>query len=640
MRKSLIACAAVIVAGCAQGKSLTDPTSLDTTLGVGNSETVVMTLAPASVAGNIGDTVRVATTLKDSKGNSVYASSMTWTSADTSVATVSASGVVHLKKGGSTVVTVSGGGASATDSVTVQKSKTSPTPTPTTTTPAPPTVSAVHVTPATSTILKGQTAQFSATVVDSTGAAISGQTVTWSSSNQTIATVSATGLATAMAAGSAVITATSGSKSATVSVTVTQPAPPPAPVASATGEQAVWSDAFVNSIGTNVHLDYTSQPYVTAFSTIVLPRLQEIGIRHLRTSLVATSNDGWMRAYYSRVNALHNQLGITYDVLTWPAGAAQWGVPHDYTNVPLDRAFQFFDPSGIETVEGLNELDYASKDSNWAVDMKTWQQALDDSARTNANLAGHPVIGPSIVHQSSPLVIGSLTSWEDLGNTHSYQGGKHPGPELAYQENFLFPSNGTKPYAATETGYHTAVHATSGQPGVSELAMGKYLPRLFFEYFNSGIIRTYTYELMDEGTDLTNPEASFGMLHYDGSPKPAFTALKNLIGLLNDRGTSYSPGKLNYSLTGASSAVHHTLLQKQNGKFYLMLWQEVSSFNLTTKTDITVAAQTVTLTLPASAHEVRTFLPLQGATATSDVSSVSSVQLSVSDQVLVVEITP
>jgi len=236
-------------------------------------------------------------------------------------------------------------------------------------------------------------------------------------------------------------------------------------------------------------------------------------------------------------------------------------------------------------------------------------------------------------------LIGSLTSWEDVANTHSYPGGKHPGAELAYQENFLFPSNGTKPYAATETGYHTAVHATSGQPGVSEQAMGKYLPRLFLEYFNFGIVRTYSYEFMDEGTDPMNPEASFGMLHYNGTPKPAFTALKNLIGLLNDRGTSYSPGKLSYTLTGASSAVHHTLLQKQNGKFYLVLWQEVASFDLNAKTDLSVAAQNVTLTLPASAREVRTFVPLQGATATSDVSSVSSVQLSVSDQVLVVEIT-
>ena len=68
----------------------------------------------------------------------------------------------------------------------------------------------------------GETAQLSATVKDQNGATMSGASVTWSSSSASIVTVSSTGLVTAVADGTATITATSGSASGTASVTVTQ----------------------------------------------------------------------------------------------------------------------------------------------------------------------------------------------------------------------------------------------------------------------------------------------------------------------------------------------------------------------------------------------------------------------------------
>lgn len=81
-------------------------------------------------------------------------------------------------------------------------------------------VASVSVTPATASIASGATRQLSASALPS-GAA---QNVTWSSSAPSIATVSASGLVTGVAAGSAVITATSVSdptKTATSNITVT-----------------------------------------------------------------------------------------------------------------------------------------------------------------------------------------------------------------------------------------------------------------------------------------------------------------------------------------------------------------------------------------------------------------------------------
>jgi len=69
------------------------------------------------------------------------------------------------------------------------------------------------------------TTQLTATVTDANGETISGATVTWETSDATVATVSSTGLVTAVADGTATITATSGSASATAEITVNQVGP-------------------------------------------------------------------------------------------------------------------------------------------------------------------------------------------------------------------------------------------------------------------------------------------------------------------------------------------------------------------------------------------------------------------------------
>jgi uncharacterized protein YjdB len=89
-------------------------------------------------------------------------------------------------------------------------------------TPAPsPVVTTVSVTPTTGSATVGQWAQFSAVVKDQNGNVMTGQTVSWTSSNTAVAAVNSTGLVAAVAAGSATITATSGGKSGTAAFTAT-----------------------------------------------------------------------------------------------------------------------------------------------------------------------------------------------------------------------------------------------------------------------------------------------------------------------------------------------------------------------------------------------------------------------------------
>ncbi|MEP6495314.1 MAG: Ig-like domain-containing protein, partial [bacterium] len=138
---------------------------------------------------------------------------VTWGSSNTAIATVSGTGLVTGVAAGSATITATSEGQNGTSTVTVTV----------------PPVASVTVAPPTANIVVGGTAQLTATTKDAGGTVLTGRVVTWGSSNTLIATVSATGVVTGVAAGSATITATSEGQNGTSAVTVTQ-----VPVASVT----------------------------------------------------------------------------------------------------------------------------------------------------------------------------------------------------------------------------------------------------------------------------------------------------------------------------------------------------------------------------------------------------------------------
>jgi uncharacterized protein YjdB len=82
-------------------------------------------------------------------------------------------------------------------------------------------VGAVTVSPTAISGSVGQTGQFSAAVTDPSGNPVTGQKVAWSSSSNSIVSIDSTGMAKAMGAGSATISASCLGKSGTAAVTVT-----------------------------------------------------------------------------------------------------------------------------------------------------------------------------------------------------------------------------------------------------------------------------------------------------------------------------------------------------------------------------------------------------------------------------------
>ena len=129
---------------------------------------------------------------------------VTWSTSNAAVATVDADGKVTALTEGTAVITAKAGGKEATCAVTVSN-KVVP-------------VTDITLSTSTLSLMKGESATLTATV---TPADATDKTVSWTSSDEAVATVDANGKVTAVGGGSAVITAHAGSKSATCSVQVT-----------------------------------------------------------------------------------------------------------------------------------------------------------------------------------------------------------------------------------------------------------------------------------------------------------------------------------------------------------------------------------------------------------------------------------
>lgn len=403
----------------------------------------------------------------------------------------------------------------------------------------------------------------------------------------------------------------------------------------AVNEPAKSAAAFVDSIGFNTHLHY----YDTAYGnfSLIKQRLQEAGIQHIRDG---GSDPTWVQ----HINQLGNE-GIKTTVVIDP----NIGVGPDASYDIKPPGYQVLNfvkniiPDGVEAVEILNEFDIWHQSGysrngqpvtsdNWVAYLRdftrdTYNQINSDPATQNI-----PVIGPSFVYPDSSQRVGDLSQWVDYGNMHPYNYPSYPGNGNLDQEmsNRSLPFK-TLPMIATEAGYHTA--NITNDRSVSEAVQGKYIPRVFLNNFNQGIYRTFSYELIDQTPNPNDGEANFGILRYDGSPKPAFTAMQNLIQLLDDTETNFTPGSLNYRLSGNTNYLQQTLLQKQNGDFYLVLWLEVPS------TDQTNSHQ-VTLTLNTAIEQATTYLPNDSANAVAQFTSPTQLTLTVPDSPLVVKLTP
>ena len=431
------------------------------------------------------------------------------------------------------------------------------------------------------------------------------------------------------------------------------------PAITATAQtQASSCQKFIDSIGVNTHfandLDSSDIWYSGNFSQLTAV-LKGLGVKHIRDGMIPAYANNPSSGQSTELHALAT-YGIYTDLIFDPGQG---------TVASQEAALKVLNTGTavVEAVEGPNEADQNSSFSyngeGFPAGDAAFQSDLYTAVKGDPATSGLTVIGPSEGGTYSaayptppsqggqPFSNGELYPTCDWGNCHPYtfggnfasqvfsyetinsyfRQGQFPGCNIGvfpytfteYQPPFaLYNAQGvqttSRPMAATEKGYFNG----SATESVSATTYAKYIPRIFAEDFAKGFVRTYSYELMDEGTDLTNNQDNFGLVAHNFAPKPAYYALQNMISLLSDSGGTFTPSSLTYSVTvtppagytqssevpdyyfnPATQAVDNVLLQKSNGTFELLIWNDISSSAFADTSGNTLAGTARDLSPPA-----------------------------------------
>lgn len=171
--------------------------------------TVVLTVP--SLSAIAGTSQQLSVVVKAANGAVLTDRHISWTTLNPNVSTVSSTGVLVAAFPGTTTVFATVEGKSASSDITVL--------------PVP--VASVTVAPQTVSLLVNAGQQLTAILRDATGSFVDGRVVTWTSGDVAVAAVSSNGLVTAVAMGTATITATSEGKTGTATVSVAARGTPP-----------------------------------------------------------------------------------------------------------------------------------------------------------------------------------------------------------------------------------------------------------------------------------------------------------------------------------------------------------------------------------------------------------------------------
>jgi len=180
-----------------------------TSITVGAAAIASITVTPAATSVPLGSSRQFAATAKFTDGSTQdVTQTATWASSVPAVATINSTGMAATFSTGSTMISALSGSVTGSTTLTVDAA-------------AP---MSLTIAPFNPTAYVGSAQQFIATLTYSDGTSQDAtNSVTWSSSNPTVATVSISGLATTLAGGSTTIQATANSLSASTTLSVSVP---------------------------------------------------------------------------------------------------------------------------------------------------------------------------------------------------------------------------------------------------------------------------------------------------------------------------------------------------------------------------------------------------------------------------------
>jgi hypothetical protein len=176
-------------------------------------------------------------------------------------------------------------------------------------------------------------------------------------------------------------------------------------------------------------------------------------------------------------------------------------------------------------------------------------------------------------------------------------------------------------------------------PGANEYVQARLLLNDLFDHASLSYNQeVYIFTLRWGSADFSDP--GWGVMHDDGTPKISGTALHNLMTILNDPGVnraSFTPGALNYSLSGMPLANGNFVIQKSTGVFDIILWNETPIWDNATATQVSIPTSSVTVALPPGSSG-SVYDPLRGTSATMTFNEVSQITVYLNDAPLIIEV--
>ncbi len=325
--------------------------------------------------------------------------------------------------------------------------------------------------------------------------------------------------------------------------------------------------ALADAIGVNVHVAHGLPPY-DRFDELVLPRLRELGVRHVRDGI-----SGRMAELAPQLHAAG--LGLTASV----------DVDEDVTGL-ADRLASI--AGCLDAVEGPNASDqrkdgpYASatfyRGAGFPEGTVAFTRDLVMELRRRPATQSVPFIAPSVGDRMRTAELGTITHL-DFANVDAMAGALSPQAAfLAADPAAARVVAGGRLPVVTAMGWHT--HTTAGdrigRVGVDESTQATMIVALALGVSQLPARRAFLYQLCDGDFAGDAPgENAYGILRSDGAPKPAFHALARVLALADSNSLSTA------ALTDepvlrvmADPAVRTRLLACADGRRLVALWSD------------------------------------------------------------------
>lgn len=382
---------------------------------------------------------------------------------------------------------------------------------------------------------------------------------------------------------------------------------------------AMSAARFVGSLGVNTHIPYTDGRYLN--SGDVIAKLRYLGVAKVRDHVPDPSYDPPGQRNYWRVAS----AGVRFNLVingNRPLGDTLASIEQ------LERAC----PGAVVSIEGPNEIVHAPvRYMGLAGDeaAAALQRDLYAAVRASRLPADVKVFSYSLDEGSRP------SGGYDAVSLHPY------------------PQNGDQPYrwlrgemrrapagdrsVITETGYATL---PSWWKGVDAATQAKLTLNLIFDAARLGLEEVFLYELLDAYPDPGGKagDKHYGLFGYDGKPKPAAEAIRNLTTLLaDDASTAPASPAPSFELVDAPADLASLVIRKSDGRTYLALWREPDIWDENAHAPLTAPASSVRVRL-AEPHRARLFDPLRGAEPIEALGEAAHLSVLVSDHVVLVEL--